>query len=90
MLTCNQITELVTDYLEGQMRVMDRIRFHFHLGMCTHCRAYLRQMKATVGALGRIPDEFELPPSVRDELDKRFANWHKNRNAGGRNNSEPA
>lgn len=88
MLTCKQITELVTDYLEGRMRLMDRIRFHVHLGMCTHCRVYLRQMKATVGALGRMPEDIEVPQAVRDELGKRFATWHHNRTASGNPKSE--
>lgn len=84
MLTCKQITEVVTDYLERRMTLMDRLRFHIHLGMCRHCRAYLRQMKATVAALGRLPDEVTIPPPVRDELRRRFADWHKSRSTSGR------
>lgn len=86
MLTCKQITELVTDYLERRMSLTDRLWFHVHLGMCRHCRVYLRQMKATVAALGKLPDEVDIPPSVRDELRKRFANWHKDRSAASVHN----
>jgi predicted anti-sigma-YlaC factor YlaD len=74
MLSCKQVTGLVTDYLEGRMGLGDRMRFHVHLGMCKSCRAYLRQMKATVAALGHLPDD-PMPDDVRDELRERFATW---------------
>jgi anti-sigma factor RsiW len=71
MLTCKELTELVTDYLEGRMPFMQRVSFHLHLGMCDRCRAYLRQMKMTIKALGKLPDE-PIPAGVRDELLVRF------------------
>lgn len=74
MLTCRELTELITDYLEGRMPLMQRLRFQLHLGMCRHCRAYLRQMRATVRTLGMILAE-PPPPEVRDELLLRFRNW---------------
>lgn len=79
MLSCKQITEIVTDYLEGRMSAFDRLRFWIHVGMCANCRRYLRQMRATVAALGQLPQAFEVPDSVRDELRQRFADWHKGR-----------
>ena len=82
MLSCQQITELVTDYLEGRLTFAERIRFQLHLGMCRHCRAYLRQMKATVAALGQVPGDAAMPTAVQDELRARFADWHKARSAG--------
>ncbi len=79
MLTCKEITELVTDYLEGRMSLTERMRFQMHLGMCKHCRAYLRQMKTTVAALGHVPDDAVMPEDVSDELRKRFAEWRAGR-----------
>lgn len=82
MLTCQQITELVTDYVEGRMGFGDRLRFQLHLGMCKHCRAYLRQMRATVAALGELPAaDAAMPDEVRDELSRRFADWQRDRAA---------
>jgi anti-sigma factor RsiW len=80
MLSCKEITELVTDYLEGRLGLADRMRFQMHLGMCKHCRAYLRQMKATIATLGKLPDE-PMPDEVRDEMRKRFADWNAVRTA---------
>lgn len=74
MTTCRDITELVTDYLEGRMPFGRRLKFQLHLGMCRHCRAYLRQMRKTVETLGKLPDE-PIPDAVKDELMKRFRGW---------------
>ena len=74
MLTCQELTELVTDYLEDRLSFMDRLRFRMHVGMCGHCRAYLDQINQTVRTLGRLPAE-DIPPDVRDELLQRFRNW---------------
>jgi anti-sigma factor RsiW len=74
MLTCRQITELVTAYAEGQLRLADRIRFWLHLGMCSHCRTYVRQLRATARALGKLPEP-EIPPDLQAELMRRFEGW---------------
>ena len=72
MLTCQELTELVTDYVEGRMPLLRRAEFQFHLGICKHCRAYLKQMRATVHSLPHLPVEI-MPPDVKAELLKRFA-----------------
>ncbi len=71
MLTCQQVTELVTDYLDGRLSFGERMGFQMHLGLCGHCRAYLRQMKTTVRALGALPAD-PIPAPMRDELLARF------------------
>lgn len=71
MLTCKELTELVTDHLEGRLPLGQRVRFQLHLGLCPRCRAHLRQMKVTLETLGRLPAE-PVPADVRDELLARF------------------
>lgn len=78
MLTCKQITELVTAYAEGQLRFMDRLRFRLHLGMCTHCKTYVRQLQVTARTLGKLPEP-EIPPDLQAELMRRFENWKPQR-----------
>src|SRR3954463_8755717 len=56
-MTCKEITELVTDYLERRLSLRDRLRVRWHLGFCRFCRAYLRQMRTTIRITGRLPDE---------------------------------
>lgn len=67
MMTCQQLTELITDYLEGRLSFWRRLEFHLHVGMCKHCRAYLRQMQETIRALGQLPPE-PIPADVKAEL----------------------
>ena len=88
MLSCKQVTELITDYLEGRMGLTARLRFQMHVGMCKHCRAYLRQMKATVAAIGQLPDE-QIPDDVRDEMRKRFATWRSASAAAATRTNDP-
>ncbi|MEW6683376.1 MAG: zf-HC2 domain-containing protein [Nitrospirota bacterium] len=77
-VTCKHITEVITDYLEGKLGLVDRLRFQLHLGVCLGCRRYLRQMRQTVHTLGQLPPE-PMPPAVRDELLRRFQTWKTTR-----------
>jgi predicted anti-sigma-YlaC factor YlaD len=84
MLTCRELVALLTDYLEGSLSLGDRVRFQLHLGMCTNCRAYLRQMRQTVGVLQKLPPEEAVPPGVRQDLLRRFQGWKASAPATGR------
>ena len=74
-MTCRELVALVTDYLEGRLPAGDRSRFEAHLDVCADCRAYVEQMRGTVAALGRLPDEERLSDGVRDELLRAFGTW---------------
>lgn len=76
MLACREVTELVTDYVEGRLSWLDRVRFQLHVGMCRHCREYLRQIKTTQRLLGELPPQ-PPPPEVEAELVERFKNWKR-------------
>ncbi len=67
MLTCKELTELVTYYLEGRQSFLQRMRFQAHLGMCRHCRAYLRQMRDTIQMLGHMLEE-SISREMRNQL----------------------
>ena len=74
MLSCKELTELVTEYLEGRLSFLQRARYQLHIGMCQHCRRYLRQMRLTIRTLGKLPEE-PIPADVREELMNRFGSW---------------
>jgi anti-sigma factor RsiW len=74
MLTCRQITELVTSYVEGDMPREQRLDFLRHLKGCRVCFHYLRQVRATKRALGRAPTA-PPPPEVRAALLAQFRAW---------------
>lgn len=54
-LTCQELVEWVTDYLEGALSPERRARFEAHISGCDACTAYLEQMRETIAALGRLP-----------------------------------
>lgn len=76
MLSCKEVTELVTEYLEGQLSLGRWLSFQAHVGMCRHCRAYLRQMRATIATLGELPAE-PLDQAAHEELMRRFDGWKR-------------
>jgi anti-sigma factor RsiW len=66
-LTCKEVVELVTDYLEGALSASERRQFDEHLAGCPFCQIYLDQMRDTVRALGHLPEE-SIPPHALDLL----------------------
>jgi anti-sigma factor RsiW len=75
-LNCNELVELVTEYLEGTLPPTERRRFEEHLGVCSGCRTYLAQMRQVVQAVGRLT-EANIEPSARDDLLQLFRDWKK-------------
>jgi anti-sigma factor RsiW len=55
--SCQEVVELVTDYLEGALDASTHARFEHHLGLCPGCDTYLRQMEETAARVGSIPVE---------------------------------
>jgi anti-sigma factor RsiW len=73
-MTCRELVELVSDYLEDRLRADERERFEGHLAVCEDCREYVEQMRETVRALGRLPEE-SLSPAARHGLLEAFRTW---------------
>jgi anti-sigma factor RsiW len=74
MLTCREMVELVTDYLEGRLGGADRERFEGHVAECDACTLYIEQMRMTITALGHIPPE-TISPEAERELLEAFRTW---------------
>ena len=53
-LSCQELVELVTDYLEGALPGELLARFERHVEECSGCRTYLEQMRMTIDATGRL------------------------------------
>jgi anti-sigma factor RsiW len=73
-LTCQQIVELVTEYLDEVMEPRRRARFEAHLDGCDGCTAYLQQFRTTVAVVGHL-DVGGVPAPVMSELLSAFRNW---------------
>jgi anti-sigma factor RsiW len=77
-LTCQELVELVTDYVEGMLSARERARFERHIGGCPHCTIYLDQMRVTIRTLGRLPEE-TVSPAAREALLDAFHEWKRER-----------
>lgn len=66
-LTCAEVVELVTAYLDRRLPATDAERFEEHLAFCDGCSTYLEQMRATIAATGRTRAE-DVPDELRDRL----------------------
>jgi anti-sigma factor RsiW len=49
-MTCRELVELVTDYLEGKLPAGDKRRLEAHLDECPYCMEYIDQMRQTIGS----------------------------------------
>lgn len=77
-LACNDLVELVTDYLEDALPPLQRARVEAHLDECNGCREYLAQMRQTIAVLGRLRAE-SIEPVMRDRLLQVFRDWKRGR-----------
>jgi len=73
-LSCRELVELVTDYLEGALSEEERLRFEEHIGICTGCRVYLEQIRQTIVVVGRLSED-SLAPDAERELLEAFRGW---------------
>jgi len=56
MLTCKEVSELVSESLEHQLPLRRRMGVQIHLMMCSMCRTYLKQtlqLRDAVGSYAR-------------------------------------
>lgn len=77
-LTCREVVDLVTDYLEGALPTKDRLDFERHLVWCSWCRDYLDQVRTTIELTGSVQVEEPASP-LREQLLEAFRDWKRDR-----------
>ena len=73
-LSCQELVELVTGYLEGALPEEERARFEKHVGPCDGCREYVEQMRTTIELTGRLEPQ-ALSPEAEQALLGAFRDW---------------
>jgi len=61
-MTCHELGELVTTYLDGALSPQERGRFEAHHQGCSDCQSHVSQVRLVVSTLGR------LQPSTGEDL----------------------
>ena len=74
LITCKQLVELVTDYVEDALPVKERLRFEEHLAVCGPCRDYLKQMRETIRVTGALTEE-SVAPEAKEALLRAFRSF---------------
>jgi anti-sigma factor RsiW len=75
-MTCKELVELVTEYLEGTLPDEIRLRMERHLSGCEGCTNYMQQMRQTIRLTGHLREE-DLTAQQRDDLIHLFRDWKK-------------
>jgi anti-sigma factor RsiW len=73
-LTCQELVELVTAYLEDALDATDRARFEDHLALCEGCTIYVEQMRTTIRLTGMLSPQ-SLSPAAEGALLSAFRTW---------------
>ncbi len=73
-LPCQELVELVNDFLEGVLDLDTGTRFERHLDGCPPCATYVEQMRQTIAITGRVNSR-ALSPAARSRLLETFRDW---------------
>ena len=75
-VSCQEVVELVTDYLERILPAEETALFEQHLNFCDGCVLYVEQMRAAVATVGRVREQ-DVPVEVRGRLLTAFREWKR-------------
>ena len=81
-LTCQELVELVTAYLDDALTLQERARFEAHLALCAGCQNYVEQLRETIRLTGTLT-EAALRPQAREDLLGAFRAWREGRAGDG-------
>jgi predicted anti-sigma-YlaC factor YlaD len=74
-MTCQEVVELVTAYLEHALTEDEATLFEQHINFCDGCERYLHQMRTTIATVSRV--EEEVPPEALAALTAAFRGWKR-------------
>ena len=75
-ITCEELVELVTAYLDKRMPAEQRLRFEEHIAFCSPCATYLDQMRQTITATGTLRED-DLDQQSRDAMLSVFKDFRR-------------
>jgi anti-sigma factor RsiW len=76
-MTCAEVVELVTAFLDGALDPETEQRFVEHLASCDGCATYVEQMRRTIAEVGEVPPE-SLSEETQDRLLDAFRTFPRN------------
>lgn len=79
-MACQELVELVTDYLEGVLGPEETERLRHHLEVCTGCDNYISQVRTTIRTTASLPPETPSA-AVEQQLTEVYRHWLANRDS---------
>ena len=73
-MACQELVEVVTDYLEDVLPEPERARLEAHLAECPYCVTYIAQMRQTIDAVGELSVEM-ISREQQEQLLEAFRGW---------------
>ena len=74
VLTCHEVIELLSNYIEGVLPADDRRRVDEHLALCDGCDTYLKQLRETIRVTGMVAED-QVPEDQKAALLAAFRDW---------------
>jgi anti-sigma factor RsiW len=75
-ISCQEVVELVSDYVEQALPAEEAAVFEQHLNFCDGCVLYVDQVRMTIDAVGQLRAE-ELPEETKAKLQTAFRDWKR-------------
>jgi anti-sigma factor RsiW len=73
-LSCQEVVELITDYLENALLAEMRKQLEEHVAQCPDCETYIKQIQQTISRLHQLAKQ-QVSPATRRELLQFFRSW---------------
>jgi len=73
-IDCQELVELITDYLENALPRKQSRRLAKHLAGCANCTEYLDQMRTTIASTGQLRAD-DLTVEMLAEVTSIFRRW---------------
>lgn len=77
-LSCPEMVELLTAYLDGALSSRDAETFEVHLALCPGCVTYFGQFRETIAAAGTLRED-DVDEATMSELLVAFRDWQASR-----------
>jgi anti-sigma factor RsiW len=75
-ISCQEVVELVTDYIEQALPAEEASVFEQHLNFCDGCVVYVDQVRTTIDAVGKLSAE-DVPADTKSKLMTAFHDWKR-------------
>ena len=70
-MRCQEVVEVLTEYLDGGLATDERELLEQHLLLCAGCGEYLEQLRTAIALTGRLTEE-DVPDELLDTVLRRF------------------